>query len=146
MSSETSMDPIEAIEAKRAARKERLEAERKAQYAKDLEAVDALEEQLGDSNVAMIELPYTPGMPALAAVRCPTSHELKRYQDMIRPRNVDGKLGNATEAMNQLGRSCLVFPEGDALAALLEARPGLPTQAGTEALGLAKGRAEAEGN
>ena len=70
---------------------------------------------------------------------------MKRYQDAIRPRNIEGKLGDASAAMRQLGRSCLVYPEGEALTALIEARPGLPTQAGTEAMTLSKGRAEAEG-
>jgi len=142
---ETTMDPVEAIEERRAARKARLEAERKAQLAVDLEAVDKLEVELGDSSVAVIELPFTPGMAALAAVRCPTKHELKRYQDTIRPRNVEGKLGDATAAMTQFGRACLVYPTGAELDKLLEARPGLPTQAGTEAMTLSKGRAEAEG-
>lgn len=141
----TVMDPVEAIEKRRAERKARLEDQRKQQLAIDLEAIDALEERLGDSNVAVIELPFTPGMPALAAVRCPTKHEIKRYQDEIRPRNVEGKLGNASEAMQLLGRVCLAYPESEALAKLLDARPGLPTQAGTEAMTLSKGRAEAEG-
>ncbi|MFA5436663.1 MAG: hypothetical protein WC372_11550 [Candidatus Neomarinimicrobiota bacterium] len=135
-------DLVAEVEARRAARKAALEEQRLTQRALDLEALDALEVEHGDSNVATLDVPYSPGLPTLVAVRCPTSPELKRYQARLRERNP-----NPITAAEEVARVCVVFPSSDdpTRATLLDARPGLLVQLGTLALGLATGRAAEEG-
>ena len=79
---------------RRAARKAAAAAAAEAQREIDLEAIDALETTIGDSNVATIEIAHVPGLPVLLAVRCPRPVEIKRYRDEIKPRR-DGSPGDA---------------------------------------------------
>lgn len=135
------LDPVQAIEARRAARKAELAKQRQVQLAIDLEAIDAIEVELGDSAVAILDVPYSPGLPAVLAVRCPRSSELKRYQHRLR-----GKDPDTAAAAEEIGAVCIVYPPaGELRTALLESRPGLTVQAGTSALGLATGKARDEG-
>jgi hypothetical protein len=127
------------IQRKREERKAALQIQREEQYARDLEAVDALEVEHGDSNVAVLEIPFTPGLPVLAAVRTPTDAETKRYRSRLREKNAD-----AAVAAEEVGLSCVVYPKGEALESVLSARPGLRVQLGTEALGLATAKAKAD--
>jgi hypothetical protein len=135
------MSSLEEIEARRAARKEAQAKQRDEQRVVDLEAVDALEVQFGDSNVRYVDVPYTPGLPTLAAVRCPKPIEIKRYRATVAP---DHK-AFASKAAEDLGAICLVYPVGDDRDRLLEARPGLLVGLGIEALGMSTGRAQDEG-
>ena len=135
------LDPVQAIEARRAARKAELAKQRQVQLAIDLEAIDAIEVELGDSAVAILDVPYSPGLPAVLAVRCPRSSELKRYQHRLK-----GKDPDTAAAAEEIGAVCIVYPPaGELRTALLDARPGLTVQAGTSALGLATGKARDEG-
>ncbi len=135
-------DALDQIEASRAKRKAALAVAQRDQRVHDLKAVDELELRLGDSNVALLEVPFTPGLPTLAAVRCPTSTEIKRYQDRIKPRK-DGST-EAIKAAEELAGTCLVYPEAEVYAKLLEARPAIHVQLGAAAVQLAVGRAENE--
>lgn len=137
------MATLEEVAAKRAARKAALKVEADAQKAADLEAIGALEEQHGDSNIVFVEVPYTRGLPVLAAVRCPKPVEIKRYRDVAKTRN-DGSPGDRTGAAEQIAAVCRVYPDADAFAKLCEARPGLQAQLGAEAIALAVGKTEAE--
>jgi len=134
------MSSLEAVEAKRAARKAALKAQEDEQRATDLEAIDALETELGDSNIAIIELPYTPGLVVLAAAKtCPPT-ALKRYQDQMK-RNPEDRVA----AVSAVAGVCTAYPEGAALEALIAARPGVKVQIGLEALRLCAGKADSEG-
>jgi len=135
------MSSLEEIEARRAARKEVLAKQREEQRAVDLEAIDALEVQFGDSNIRYVDVPFMPGLPTLAAVRCPKPIEIKRYRATVAP---DHK-AFAAKAAEDLGAICLVYPVGDLRDQLLEARPGLLVGLGMESLGMSTGKAQDEG-
>lgn len=130
---------LSEVEKKRQDRKLILAKQRDEQYAKDLEAIDALEVEHGDTNIAILEVPFTLGMPVLAAVRTPTDPETKRYRSRVQAKNAD-----TAAASEEVGMSCVVYPTGDVLEALLQARPGVRVQLGTSALGLATATAKAE--
>jgi hypothetical protein len=135
---------LEAIEARRAARKEALQQAHDAQRVKDLEAIDALEIEHGDSNIATLEVPYTPDLPTMIAVRCPKPVEVKRYRDRVKPKK-DGSPGDSLGGALELAAVCRVYPDADTYAALLEARPGVDAQLGLLAIQLSAGKAEAAG-
>jgi hypothetical protein len=121
-------------------RKARLTEEAKAQREIDLAAINDIEIELGDSNVAVLDYPYTPGLSVCAAVRVLTDIETKRYRARVKGEDAD-----ATAAAEEVGRACVMYPKGDALAALAKSRPGLWVQLGLASLRMAAGRAEAEG-
>lgn len=142
------MATVEEIQKRRAERKAGLEADRQAQLAKDLEAIDACEVAHGDTNVAAIEFHFVPGLPCMAAVRTPDPDEIARYRTKMKPK-VDRK-GNiipadANEAAAQLGRSCLIYPDAETFARVLEARPGIEVPLGQAAAGLASASEEEQG-
>jgi hypothetical protein len=124
----------------REARKAKLAADAAAQEELDLEAIDALEIQLGDSNVATVKVAYTPGMPVVMAVRCPTPVEIKRFRDTVKPRK-DGKIGDAVAAAEALADVCRVYPSDELYAAVCEARAGAKVAMGSAAVNLASGAA-----
>lgn len=138
------MSKLAAIEAKRAAKQAALQSKRDDQRATDLEALDALETEHGLARVSSVDVPYTPGLPTLAAVRCPTEAEIKRYRARVRPRK-DGTT-DLQAAAEEMAESCLIYPADAAVYAQMQAMvPGLHGQLGVEALGLAVGKAAAEG-
>jgi hypothetical protein len=136
----TSQSPLAAIEEKRAARKAARQAELELQKAIDLEAIDALEVEHGDDNIAVLEVPFTPGSPIMVAARCPSSAEFKRYRARLKEKNPD-----PIKAAEELGTSCRVYPDATAFETLLAARAGILTQLGVAAVQLATGRAVEEG-
>lgn len=138
------LSPLARIEAKRAARKAAIQEKCDAQKALDLEAVNDLEEAHGDSNIVVIDVPFTEGLPTLVAGRCPTKLELKRYRARVQPRK-DGKPVDAVGAAEEIASVCQVYPEKDTYALVLDARPGLHVQLGLAVLRLATGKAEEEG-
>jgi hypothetical protein len=138
------LSKLEEIEARRAARKAGLQEPRDEQRAADLEAVDALEIEHGDSNVATLEVPFTPGLPTLLAARCPKPIELKRYRDTVKTKK-DGTPGDPIGAAIMVGGVCRVYPDAETFAKVLEARPGVDVQLGLAALKLASAKAEDEG-
>src|SRR3954470_8218471 len=110
------------------------------QRAIDLEAALDLRERLGDTNVVFLDVPFTSGLPTLIAARTPKPSEVQRYQDRLKPGI--GRKGEATrpdpvEAAKELCAVVRVYPDGDTWEKLLLARPGIPVQLGTAALGLA---------
>jgi hypothetical protein len=136
---------LDAIEAQRAERKAKLAKQAEAQRAVDLVKIDALEVEHGDSNIKVIEVPFTPGLVTLAAVRAPSPPEVKRYRSRVKPNAKTGEPGDAVAAAEELASVCRVYPGEDEYAALLEARPGLHVQLGVAAIQLAAGRAEDAG-
>lgn len=143
MNDENVKSPLEVAEAKRAARKAAVEERHKAQRAIDLEAVMVLEDDLGDSNVAVLEVPFTLGLPCLVAAKTPSAAVVKRYQDRVRGKR-DGSPPDFTVATIEVGESCLVYPAKDSpeREALLKSRPALLVAVGKAALDLATAQAE----
>lgn len=138
------LSPLEAVEARRAARKAEIRAQWEAQRIADLEALDALEIELGDSNVAYLDVPFTDGLPTLAAVRCPTSAEVKRYQARVKGK--PDKPGDPTVAAEELGAVALKYPpKGETRDRLLAARAGLLVGLGVLAINLSTGKVAEQG-
>jgi len=131
---------VEEIEKRRADRKAALSELEKEQYAKDLEALDVLEQEHGDSNVDSLRVPFTPGLPVLVAVKTPSKLLVKIYKDRLREAKP-----NPTKAAEEIGGKCLVYPDQETYEQMLEARPGIATQTGLSALKLSTARATAEG-
>lgn len=128
-------DKIRQIEERRAKRKAALETQRTEQYAIDLEALDALEQEHGDNCVAALEVNgYVPGLPTFAVVRSPGGTSFyKRYSDMVR------KAGKSVQAIgaaqDMLGESCIVYPpEGAERERMYKEFPGLKISAAIRAL------------
>jgi hypothetical protein len=134
------MATIEEIEARRAERRARESEERDAQYALDLEALDAAEEEHGHSRVAHLAVPFEPGLPTMVICRAPRPVELKRYKDALRKDRAD-----MVAATDQLAVVCRIYPDRDIWERLLERRPGLLTQLGGVAAKLALGVEAEEG-
>ncbi len=141
-----SISRLDAIEAKREARRAGSKTKSDEQKATDLEAIDVLEEEYGDSCIAILEVPYNPvsPMPVLCAVRCPKPSEMKRYRDQIKL-NKKGHMGGTVVAASAIATVCRVYPDKETYDKLCEDRPGIHVQMGTAALNLSAGTAEAEG-
>jgi hypothetical protein len=138
------------IRARRAKRAASIEAQREAQLVVDYEAIESIEDELGPSNVSVVELnAFAPGLPAAFAVKVMPPAVGKRYHDRLKPqqgRSGQMKPVDAISAVEEVGAVCLVYPPaGETRDALLDARPNLLAQAGGEAIKLAEGRAESEG-
>lgn len=129
-------------------RKARLSAERDVQLALDQEQINLLEIEFGDSNVAVVVSPYTPGLPVQLAVRTPKTVEVKRYRSTvasaIKPNGKTDSLA-AVKAAEDLGTLCCVYPDRETLEKVAEARPTVLTDLGLAALKLAQTTAENEG-
>lgn len=141
---EPEKSPLELAEAKRAERKAQARKAYEAQRVLDVEAIDALEAEHGDSSVGVINVPHTEGLPTCVAVRCPKPVELKRFRVRVTPKN-DKDKPDAAEAAAELAAVCRIYPDADTYARLCDARPGLATQLGSKAVDLATGKAESEG-
>lgn len=139
------LSPHEQAKARRAARKAAIGADEDAARALDIDAIDALEIEHGDSNVSVVHVPFTPGQPTCAAVRCPRPAEVKRYQSRLKPKH-EKDHPDAVAAAEELAAVCRIFPvDKDAYATLCAARPGLVVQLGVEAIRLAQGKSDSEG-
>jgi hypothetical protein len=138
------MPTIEEIQKKRADRKAALADQELAQRALDLEAVDALEVQHGDSNIDVVDVAYTPGLPTCFAVRVPTDPEMRRYKSRLKG-IANSKDVDAIAAAEELGESCLVYPAADVREQMKAARSGALSICGTAALKLCQGRLSSEG-
>ena len=135
------MATVEQIERERAERKEALAARRAEQRAVDLEALNALEIELGDENVWTIDVGrYSPGLVTLVAGRALNRNELKRWRDQSRGERADAA------AAAELAAECVVrYPAQDAWRALCEAVPGIAVRVGVAAVQLAAGLEQSEG-
>lgn len=101
------MTPKE-LEERRAARAAKVADAKAEQLSKDLEAVDAAEEEHGGDKVAAMHLPYfTAGMPTLIVVVAPSKPAYKRYRDQAHKSKgaVSGKI------IDELADVCVVYPD-----------------------------------
>lgn len=143
------LDPVAAIEKRRAKRKADLAEQERAQLATDLEAIDALEQEHGDSNIVVLKVPFMPGLPVRIAARTPSDPELKRYRARLKPKNPN-QSPDTVAAAEELADVTRVYPPrddaGNALfARLLEARPAVKVQLGAQSVGLAAASADDAG-
>ena len=123
-------DPTAAIEAKRALRKAGVEADRKAQYAIDLAALDEAEVQYGDDSVAALPVRgFVRGQPTMMIVRSPGGTPFyNRYKSMVRAAGKNVQAIGAAQEM--LGGACIVYPAEAAQEAFFAAFPGATISAG----------------
>jgi hypothetical protein len=138
------MATLADVQKKRADRKAALAAQELAQRAIDLEAIDALEVERGDSNVDVVDVAYTPGLPTCFAVRVPTVPEMNRYKSRLKG-IANSKDVDAIAAAEELGESCFVYPVEAVREQMKSARPGALSACGTAALKLGQGRLSSEG-
>lgn len=151
MQDEKKLSPKEEIEKRRADRRAAEAAAAEAQEVADLTAIDALEERYGDSNVAVLTVNYSAGLPVKCACRAPQPAELKRYRDQVRPRR-EQKGGRERPAdvdyvapAEMLAAATLIYPSEEVFEKMCAARPGLAAQLGLQAVTLASAREEDEG-
>ena len=139
------MGKLEEIEARRAARKAAAADAKAAQYALDMEAIDALEIEHVDDFVAAMKTPgHKPGLPVVCAVKAPSEAYYKRFCQMVR------KAGNNLEArgaaLDLLAESCWAYPDdAETKKALMSAFPGLLSSIGVKATELVELKAAEEG-
>lgn len=134
---------LEQIERERAERKAALAEARAEQRERDMQRLNELEIEHGDSNVAFVEVDrFSPGLPTIAVVRALRRPELKRFRDMTRPAGAD-----AAAAAEMGAESAWLYPDkgSDAYKALVDAVPGILTRAGVAAVHLAAGMEQVEG-
>lgn len=147
MSEEKQESPIERLERRRAERAAALQVEKTAQLAKDLEALDALEEEIGQERVARLDIDgWKPGFPTFVVVRAPTGttpNLYKRYSDKVRSAKGDhGKIG---AALDELGIASIVYPvDAKARAEVLAEFGGVAVSAGRRAVKFVEAEAEDE--
>lgn len=139
------MSSEKTLEQRRDERKAAIEESRIAQRAVDLEAIDPLEVEHGDTNVAIVEVPFTPGLPTMAAARTPTDPEMKRYQHRVKIKKVDGEMPDFNAAYVELATSTLIYPDADTFAKMAAARPAIKFQLGLAAVKLAQAVEQAQG-
>lgn len=137
---EKTLSPLEAIRAARKARQDDLQTQQDAQTVIDLTALDALETELGDSSVAFLTVPFTPGLPTMMIARKPTKAELQRYRAQVKVKPKANGPGDSektpTEACEVIADTCFKYPDADTYAKLCTERPGAKAQLGSLALKL----------
>jgi hypothetical protein len=133
------------VEAQRAKERKRIERATKRQKLIDLRAIAQLEDKVGATNVACVEIPLgDDGVPVVAAVRTPSDGEIKKYRHELKPKTERDKPDTAKAAEN-VGEATLIYPELDLFEKMCAARPGLKVQLGLASLALATGSADAAG-
>lgn len=141
------MRSLEEIEKSRADRQAKANAARAVQELVDLDAIDALEEQLGKPLHTMTCNAFRPGVPVRAAFREPSAPEYKRYCDLVGQAQQNGDPTARRKAQEQLAEVCWAYPAKDSpeRKAMLEAFPGVLLSLAIEAAKVAELRSEAEG-
>jgi hypothetical protein len=137
-------ETVEEIEARRAERKAETKRKFDAQKVKDLAELEKLEAEHGDELIDYIELErYADGFPVLVVVRMPKPGEFKRYQQ--RCSSMQKNPFVATEAANELGLVCALYPAREALQQLDELRNGVIAAAGVAAARMTGAKVREEG-
>lgn len=136
-------DKLSQVLEARAARKAKAAEARNAQFALDLEAIDQLEIEHGDGNIAFLEVPFTDGLPVLVACRTPKPAEMKRYRSRLDVK--PGKKPDTVAAAEELASVVRVYPDPEVYAELCAARPGVHVQLGVKSLELATASEAEEG-
>lgn len=141
--SEEKVDPLTALEEKRAARKAARQKDYDARALIDLEHLDQLEQEHGDSCVTYLKIDRD-GLPTMAIARCPSAFEVKRFRAAVMPKG-DKDKPDPVPAAEQVATSCLLYPEREVFDQMCQVVPSLRQQLGAAALELATGKTKAEG-
>ena len=131
----------EAAERRRAERKKRVLDSHAEKRARDIIAIDKLEEE-ADESYSLLEVEPGKSSFALVAVRTPTSAIYKRFQAQVE--RAKDNADRRKEASDLLARSCVAYPPADGLAALEREAPGALNAIGVRAVELATLKTEAE--
>lgn len=115
---------IQEIEERRAKRKEATAKARDEQYAKDLEQIDRIEQELGDDRVTVLEMPsFVAGLPTVVVVKTPSKGVVDRFRQMVR------KAGKNAEALGAaadlLYPESIVYPDKDIFARMVAEWPSI---------------------
>jgi hypothetical protein len=138
------MPDVTEIEARRAERKAATQKAREEQYAKDIEAIDALEIESGEDLETLKVNSFKPGLPTLVGVKAPTADYYKRFAQMIR--KAGQNLEARAHAQDLLAESCWKYPtDPETRKAMKEAFPGVLVSIAVKAAELAELNSEAEG-
>lgn len=120
-------------------------AAREEQHASDLEAIEAVEERLGQKvHVSQQVKNFVKGLPVVVGVRAPDMAEYKRLYTLV------GRSGSNADArgaaLMQLGQVCWVYPEEKATKDLMiESNAALLASIGVFANSLAEVELREEG-
>ncbi len=128
---------LERLGRERDEKRAKAKAAWEAQRVLDLRALGDLEDEHGLSSVGFLNVPHTPGLPTLIACKVPEPKYFKRYKERVRPKGAKAEIGNISDALDELGAACRIYPDDDTFKALLDARPGVLTQLGSKAAELA---------
>lgn len=145
MSTKTAEQRIAEAMARRQQKNDEEKAARAEQHANDLEAIEALEAELGHKiNPSKQVQQFKAGLPVIVGVRSPSAAEYKR---MFAKVNSAGQNANAKVAAHtELARSCWVYPKDEAQReAMIEANSGLLASIGNFANKLAEVELAEEG-
>lgn len=140
---------LEALRARAAARNADLKGQFTAQRLIDETARFELEESIGATRVAFLDVPHTPGLPTMIGCQCPNDAQMKKYRARVKTK-ADGKEGDKIMGAEELAAQVRIYPpkdeEGDALyKRLLDARPGIHVALGVAAVKLAVASEQDEG-
>ena len=138
-------DDLEAIEARRAARKAASADAKAVQFVVDMTALDALEEKHGEGQLKVLHVPtFVAGLPTLVVVKSPAgSTHWKRFVDKVQDAKDHAKMKQA--AGEVLARACIVYPvDAGVLGAMVEAYPNTLVDACNAAASFVQLQAEAE--
>lgn len=108
-------------------------------------AIDALEESMGTCLHTLDTSGFVEGVSVKMAFRPAKSSEYKRYVDMVGRAPEKGRAEAVRKAQDLLARSCIVYPDGAARDAFLDAFPGALVSIGIEVARLAELAKEDEG-
>lgn len=126
---------LEAIEARRAARRAASADARAAQFVIDMRALDALEEECGEASVKALHVKsYVKGLPTMVIVKSPggTSY-YKRFTDQVRAAKGNKQAEGAAQDM--LARAVIAYPADEkVIAAMLDAFPNMLNDAASAAV------------
>ncbi len=142
----TAAEKLAEREAKRAEVRDEVKERWSAQKLADLDAIEPLEAQHGTTNIAILDVDFTDGLPACCACRTPEDAEMKRYRHSVKPKKADEHItANMASAAEELAHVTLVYPTREVFAEMCKARPGIKAQLGGLAAKLGTGKADAEG-
>lgn len=140
------MGKKEEIEARRAARAAKLSSARDDQEVADLEAIDALEFERGETFLTLTVNKYVAGQPVKVAYKAPSSSEYRRYCDMLARATQKNDVLARKAAQELLAESCWVYPsDKERRDSFKETHPGVLLSIAVECAKAAELRAEDEG-
>ncbi len=140
----TAEQRIAEIEQRRTARRDKAGEARAEQYARDLEAIDAIEVEKDEELSVLHVAGYRAGLPVVVGVRAPSQQYYKRFASQIR--RAKDNLEERAKAQDMLADVCWAYPADEPTRkAMLEAFPGTLVSVAVEAAKLAELRSAEEG-